>query len=469
MNDDLKVSVVIPAYNGAPYICKSINSVLNQTYSNFELIVVDDASTDETSILVQKIHDNRVRYILHEKNMGVNQARNTGVEHSTGDLIALLDQDDYFHPDKLQRHVSLFRQSPDIGITYNARFELNYSADTIREIWRPPCNISLADLVLWFPIAPSDILIKRQWVRRVSDLTRGLSWTGGEIAVFGSLFLDGCKFAFVNQALNYRRHHSKRKFKNLIGGCASEINCQTIIFDDPRCPPQVQALRNVAHANIYMFWAYRSFAQDETDIGQGLLRKAVEWNPNVIVGYPCELVNFLTINSSDDENINHATLLKRIFAQFPTEMVEVSNQLDWAISRGYLLRAERAVMWGRSDDGKRLFEHAIALHASIDQTYIDQLVQNVLNYEKEFGETAAHKVLSALLPYIRALGEHSHVRQLLSKYAVNLALDSYQNGEFDNIPKIVLTSIVNDPKYIFNRGVLAIFLQSIIKKFNKRS
>ena len=84
-----------------------------------------------------------------------------------------------------------FENHPDIGFTYNARFELDYSAKTIRDLWRPPSNISLADLVVWFPISPSDAVIKRSWA------LEGIEWLGqrrgAEIAQFGRLFMAGCK------------------------------------------------------------------------------------------------------------------------------------------------------------------------------------------------------------------------------------------------------------------------------------
>ena len=100
------VSVIIPAYKNAEFLSDAINSVLKQTCSHFELIIVNDASPDNTDEVVKTFYDPRIKYILHEKNKGLSAARNTGIRNSTGDYIALLDGDDYFHPDKL-RHKSL--------------------------------------------------------------------------------------------------------------------------------------------------------------------------------------------------------------------------------------------------------------------------------------------------------------------------------------------------------------------------
>ena len=462
------VSVIIPAYLGAEHLGKAIQSVLNQTYPHFELIIVNDASPDETDEVVGNFNDPRIKYIVHDKNLGVNRARATGVMASSGGIIAFLDQDDFIHPEKLQLHVSLFESQPEVGFTYNARFELNYSAETIRDIWRPPSGISLADLVLGFPIAPSDAMIRREWAFRLNPKNHDLSWTGGEIAVFGGLFLDGCKFACVNRALNYRRHRSGRIIQDLEGGCASEIHCQDIIFDDPRCPADVLALRHIAHANIFMFWAYRAFAQNETELGRNLLRKALHWNPSILEGRPCDLVDALIVTCSDNEMMDHTDLLKRVFAQLPPEMSQISSQLDWAIGRGFLLRGARAVMWGRHEAGSRYFASAMESKAQVDQSYLAQLVQHALDYELEFGEAAARVILKAWSVNLAKLGGRSIVRQLYSLYSINRAFDGFNSGKPARVPGMVLTAILNNPRHLANRGVAAIFIHSIMQLIKRR-
>ena len=100
------VSVIMPAYNAERYIAKSIQSVLDQTYGNWELVVVDDGSTDKTAEIVQRFaaNENRIKYIFQE-NSRLGKARNTGVENSSGSLIAFLDSDDLWVPEKLERQV----------------------------------------------------------------------------------------------------------------------------------------------------------------------------------------------------------------------------------------------------------------------------------------------------------------------------------------------------------------------------
>lgn len=100
--DDL-ISIVIPCYNRRDIILDSLNSVLNQTYKNIEVIIVDDASTDNTYELFEEIHDDRVHYYRYEENQGACYARNYGVERARGKYIAFQDSDDIWHCDKLEK------------------------------------------------------------------------------------------------------------------------------------------------------------------------------------------------------------------------------------------------------------------------------------------------------------------------------------------------------------------------------
>lgn len=113
-----KVSVVLPVFNVERYVAASIQSVLAQTYVDFELIIVDDGSTDGSLRLCQGFTDPRIQ-IVQQKNRGLAGARNTGIRHAQGEYIALLDSDDLFAPEKLQRHVEHLDHSPKVGISFS--------------------------------------------------------------------------------------------------------------------------------------------------------------------------------------------------------------------------------------------------------------------------------------------------------------------------------------------------------------
>lgn len=99
------ISVVIPTYNRAHYVCEAIDSVLAQTYKNIEIIAVDDGSTDNTKDIIQQ-YSSRIKYI-YQNNAGPSAARNNGIKQSNGDLIAFLDSDDIWLAEKLERQVEI--------------------------------------------------------------------------------------------------------------------------------------------------------------------------------------------------------------------------------------------------------------------------------------------------------------------------------------------------------------------------
>lgn len=113
------VSVIIPTYNRASMLGEAIESVLDQTYSDFEIIVVDDGSTDDTQQVVKAFDDTRIRYVFQE-NRGRSNARNHALSLAQGRYIAFLDSDDLFVPTKLERQVAALDSEPRFGMVYSS-------------------------------------------------------------------------------------------------------------------------------------------------------------------------------------------------------------------------------------------------------------------------------------------------------------------------------------------------------------
>lgn len=113
------VSVVIPVYNRETTIERAIRSVLEQTYSDFEIIVVDDGSEDNSSQVIRSLQqgNDKIRY-YYQKNSGPSAARNKGITEARGEYIAFLDSDDYWYPQKLAKQMALFETHPEVGIVY---------------------------------------------------------------------------------------------------------------------------------------------------------------------------------------------------------------------------------------------------------------------------------------------------------------------------------------------------------------
>ncbi len=114
------VSVILPVFNGADFVAEAIDSVLNQTFKCFELIVVDDGSKDNSEGVMRKFTDNRIIYIKHKINRGVSAARNTGIKASKGKYIAFIDQDDIWMPEKIEKQIAVFesQKNNELGAVF---------------------------------------------------------------------------------------------------------------------------------------------------------------------------------------------------------------------------------------------------------------------------------------------------------------------------------------------------------------
>lgn len=113
-----RVSVIIPTYNYGRYIEKAIDSVLAQTYQDFEIIVVDDGSTDNTRTIIVTKYRDKVKYIYQE-NKGASAARNQGLREASGDFIVFLDADDWFAPENLEYKTNILENDADVGWVYS--------------------------------------------------------------------------------------------------------------------------------------------------------------------------------------------------------------------------------------------------------------------------------------------------------------------------------------------------------------
>ena len=147
MND--LVSIIMPSYNTERYIGDSIRSVLAQTYSDWELIIVDDCSTDRTDDIVGGfLHDTRIRYIKNEKNSGAAMSRNRALREARGRWIAFLDSDDLWLPDKLEHQID-FMEQHGYSFSYTKYREIDEQSNNLKKIVSGPKKITRMGMYLY--------------------------------------------------------------------------------------------------------------------------------------------------------------------------------------------------------------------------------------------------------------------------------------------------------------------------------
>ena len=157
-----RVSVVIPAFNAAPYIQEAVESVLQQTMENVEIIVVDDGSTDNTCDVLAPYRD--LIHYFYQPNGGVSSARNRGIQAARGDFVVFLDADDYFlYPSKLEEQIAYFEARPELGIVHSGWrvIDENGMAVVDKTPWKHAPSLDLKNWLLWQSALPSAMMFRR--------------------------------------------------------------------------------------------------------------------------------------------------------------------------------------------------------------------------------------------------------------------------------------------------------------------
>jgi glycosyltransferase involved in cell wall biosynthesis len=200
------VSVIIPVYNGDRYISQAIESVLEQTYTNYEVIIIDDGSTDNTRNCLE-LHWHKIRY-FYQDNQGVAAARNRGISESKGKLIAFLDQDDFFLPDKLESQVACWQANPALGIVNSGWRIVDLEGKAIADLslWQHLPHLDLEAWMVWKPVFLGAMLFEREWLAKVGGFDTSLN-QAPDVDLVLRLVVAGCQSAWVERStVCYRQH-----------------------------------------------------------------------------------------------------------------------------------------------------------------------------------------------------------------------------------------------------------------------
>lgn len=146
--NEVTVSIITPSYNSEKFIAQTIESVLSQTYTEWEMIIVDDKSMDNTVKLIETYtqKDKRIKYIVLEENSGPAVARNRAIEEAEGKYIAFLDADDLWMPQKLEKQIA-FMQRENIALSYTGYYRFEESAEEIKDEITVPMKVDYHELL----------------------------------------------------------------------------------------------------------------------------------------------------------------------------------------------------------------------------------------------------------------------------------------------------------------------------------
>lgn len=260
-----QVTVIIPAYNAMNYLSETVSSVLKQTFTDFEVLIINDGSTDSIVTWASEITEERV-HLISQENQGLPGARNTGIRYAQGEYIALLDADDLWEPTKLEKQVQCFQQNPDVGVVYTWTL-------LIDEYGKPTGRIfaSQAQGNVWKELLETDVIsngssaiVRRECFETVGVFDRTL--TSAEDLDMWLRIAAHYSFAVIKEPLTLYRQYSSSMSKNRQ---RMFQNLRTVIEKAFQTAPlEMLYFRNRAYASITLNQAWWSVDEGDWETGR---------------------------------------------------------------------------------------------------------------------------------------------------------------------------------------------------------
>ncbi|MBW4651841.1 MAG: glycosyltransferase [Kaiparowitsia implicata GSE-PSE-MK54-09C] len=272
-----KVSVIIPAYNAMRYLPATVDSVLNQTFKDFEMLIIDDGSSDEIRQWTSYLLDPRAQ-LISQQNQGLPGARNTGIMHAKGEYIAFLDADDLWEPTKLEKQVCRFEQYPDVGLVHAWMEFIDENGKPTGRIMRSDANGNA-----WKLLAERNVIACPSVMVRKScfDITGMFDRSLRSVEDWDMWIRIAAKFpiALIAEPLAYYRQTPGSMSKN----CAvMEQSFYAVIektFQD--VPEELRYLkdRSIGYANLCLAW--KALQCQESDFYQ-----SAQYRAKAVKAYP---------------------------------------------------------------------------------------------------------------------------------------------------------------------------------------
>lgn len=276
-----KVTVIIATYNAIAYLPSTVDSVIQQTFTDFEVLIVDDGSTDETVEWVSKLVDPRVR-LISQANQGVAVARNQGIASAQGEYVAFLDADDLWEPTKLEKQVKCLEENPLVGL-------VNTSIVNIDEQGKPLGAVNASDVegnVLKYIVEENLILcgsapmVRRSCLEAVEGFDRNL--LSAEDWDLWIRLAARYEFAVIREPLVLYRQHFNSKSNNIERHLKHRLKVIDKTFDT--VARDLQPYKNRALGRAYLSVAWKSLVQKDYKTSTMYRQKALSYYPQLRFG-----------------------------------------------------------------------------------------------------------------------------------------------------------------------------------------
>lgn len=306
-----KVSIIITTYNREIYLKETISSILSQSYGNFELIIIDDGSTDNSKEVISSFVDERIIY-YYQQNKGQNSARNKGMSLSQGEYIAHVDSDDLWKSTKLEKQVHILNKKKDIDLVYCGTRLIDNKGFFIKKLKIHKHNGFVLDKLLMsnFLYNGSNILFRKSCLEKVTcfdeSVNRMTDWQFYlNFAIFYKFYsipeyLVLYRIHDTNMSINYKKYE-KNGFKILHK-----------IFKEPIVKKRYSHLKRLAYAMRYRFLAHRCLELNKTRELRQYVIKAINISPDIL--YKSNILLIFCLSFCSQWLLNSVRSLRLIYS-----------------------------------------------------------------------------------------------------------------------------------------------------------
>ena len=288
-----KISIIIPTYNYAQYICEAIESVLNQTYKDFEIIVVDDGSTDNTKEVI-KPYLNKIKYI-YQQNSGPSAARNRGIKEAKGEYIAFLDADDIWLAQKLELQIKFMEKEKEVGLIFSDMILFNEKGIIKNSFLKEKLffnklsikPLSFTEKVIYDNvfnallqenfIPTNTVIVKKECFNKVGFFDKTLfSVEDRDMWLRIGLFYD---IGFINSPLVLTRFHETNISANQELALKSRLKVMKKFLNYSNLPIKSKKIIKQTINKIYFDLGYLYFTYEKFPLSRIYFRKFLKENP----------------------------------------------------------------------------------------------------------------------------------------------------------------------------------------------
>ncbi|MFN0071049.1 MAG: glycosyltransferase [Chloroflexota bacterium] len=284
------VSILTATYNRSSFLNEAILSALSQDFTDFELIIIDDGSTDDTRDIVRSFSDQRIRY-FHQSNRGQTTALNAGLSSATGEFLTFLDSDDLFLPHKLSAQVRELEQDPEIGLTAGGWIRIDELGRALSTV--TPLNSHDLDLQNWLlgcPIITCSVLLRTEWARIAGGFDSSFA-AYNDWDLWLRMVTAGCTMRWGTEIVCKQRFHPGNTYYPAYPVSPA---IEKYFATSPSVPMEIRARENWYLARAHLVKAVQVIAKSQMEDGQSLFGKAFELYPNWLGSEAPEALQIVT-------------------------------------------------------------------------------------------------------------------------------------------------------------------------------